>query len=122
MHSLRSFWTLLVPSPTAALLLYLLCSIAVIALAVAIWKSALPLPLRFSALTFAAALVNPHLFIYDVLVLAPALLLLADWTLANERHPLTPALRALAYFAALLWTLYRQMTAEPNAALSQSDL
>jgi hypothetical protein len=144
MHSLRSFWTLLLPSPTAALLLYLLCSIAVIALAVAIWKSALPLPLRFSALTFAAVLVNPHLFIYDVLVLAPALLLLADWTLANEHHPLSPTLQVLAYlafilplfgpisrwthlqfsvvfFAALLWTLYR-MTAESNAALSQSDL
>ena len=145
MHSLRSFWTLLLPSPTAALLLYLLCSIAVIAIAVAIWKSALSLPLRFSALTFAAALVNPHLFIYDVLVLASPLLLLADWTLANDHHILTPALRVLAYlafilplfgpisrwthlqlsvivFAALLWTLYRQMTAEPNAALSQSGL
>jgi hypothetical protein len=145
MHSLRSFWTLLIPSQTAALVLYLLSSIAVIAISVAIWKSPLLLPLRFSALTLAAVLVDPHLFIYDVLVLAPALLLLADWTLANDRHIITPGLRVLAYlafilplfgpvsrwthlqlsviaFAALLWALYRQMTAESNAALSPSDL
>lgn len=142
MHSLRSFWTLLIPSPAAALLLYLLCSIAVLAIAVAIWKS--PLPLRFSALSFAAVLVDPHLFIYDVLVLVPALLLLADWTLANRHHILTPALRVLAYlafilplfgpisrwthlqlsvvvFATLLWTLYR-ITASHKLALTESPV
>lgn len=144
MHSLRSFWTLLIPSPPAALVLYLLCSIAVLAIAVAIWKSLLPPPLRFSALAFAAVLVDPHLFIYDVLVLAPSLLLVADWTLANEHHILTPALRVLAYlafilplfgpisrwthlqlsvvvFAALLWTLHR-VTAGHKLALNESPV
>ena len=144
MHSLRSFWTLLIPSPAVALMLYLLSSIAGIAIAVAIWKSPLPLPLRFSALTFAAVLVDPHFFIYDVLVLAPALLLLADWTLANEHHILTPALRVLAYlafilplfgpisrwthlqlsvvaFAALLWTLCR-LTVTHKLALTESPV
>lgn len=125
-------------------MLYLLCSIAVLAIAVAIWKSLLPPPLRFSALAFAAVLVDPHLFIYDVLVLAPSLLLVADWTLANEHHILTPALRVLAYlafilplfgpisrwthlqlsvvvFAALLWTLHR-VTAGHKLALNESPV
>lgn len=125
MHSLRAFWTLLVPLPALSLALYVLCSIAAIAAAIAIWKSALPLPLRFSALLFSAVLVDPHLFIYDLAVLAPALLLLADWTLMHD-HPALTVLTYLAYilplfgpisrwthlqlsviaFAALLWTLY----------------
>ena len=34
----------------------------------------------------AAVLVNPHLFVYDLLVLAPVLLLLADWVVRNAGH------------------------------------
>lgn len=130
MHSLRSFWTLLIPSPQLALVLYILCSIVTVILAAAVWESSAPLSLRFSALTLAAVLVNPHLFVYDLLVLAPALLLLADWTLSNLQHPSAPTLRLLTYlafvlplfgplsrwthlqlsvpvFAALLWLLFR---------------
>jgi hypothetical protein len=107
MHSLRSFWTLLISSPPIslpqlALLLYILSSIVVIAMAAVIWKSSAPLPLRFSALTLTAVLVNPHLFVYDLLVLAPVLLLLADWTLTNPRHSSSTALRLLAYLAFIL--------------------
>ena len=53
-----------------------------------LWKSSAPLALRFSALTLAAVLVNPHLFVYDLLVLAPVLLLLADWILTRSTNPL----------------------------------
>jgi hypothetical protein len=74
----------------------------IIALAASTWRSSAPLALRFSALTLAAILVNPHLFIYDLLVLAPALLLLVDWTLANPQHVSTPALRLLAYLVFVL--------------------
>ena len=130
MHSLRSFWTLLIPSTPIALALYILCSIMTVILAAAVWKSSAPLSLRFSALTLAAVLVSPHLFVYDLLVLAPAILLLADWTLTNPHHPHSAALRLLTYlafilplfgplsrwthlqlsvpvFAALLWLLFR---------------
>jgi hypothetical protein len=102
MHSLRSFWSLLIPWPEVALALYVLSSVAAIALAAATWKSSAPLALRFSALTLAAILVNPHLFVYDLLVLAPALLLLVDWTLTNAQHPSSAALRLLAYLAFIL--------------------
>lgn len=102
MHSLRSFWTLLIPWPNAALVLYLLCSIAVIGMAAAVWKSSAPLALRFSALTLAAVLVNPHLFVYDLLVLAPALMLLADWVLTHPQHPSAPAVSVLTYLAFVL--------------------
>jgi hypothetical protein len=102
MHSLRSFWLLLIPWPDVALALYVLSSIVVIAMAAAVWKFSAPLAVRFSALTLAAVLVNPHLFIYDLLVLAPVLLILVDCTLIHARFALSPALRLLLYFAYVL--------------------
>jgi hypothetical protein len=102
MHSLRSFWTLLIPSPDAALALYLLSSMIVIAIAASVWKSSSLLALRFSALTLAAVLVNPHLFIYDLLVLAPALLLLVDWIVTNPTHSDRVAVTLLSYLAFVL--------------------
>jgi Glycosyltransferase family 87 len=130
MHSLRSFWTLLIPWPEVALALCILSSLVAVAMAAAIWKSSAPLALRFSALTVAAVLVNPHLFVYDLLVLAPAMLLLVDWLLTNPQSASFPTLHLLLYlafilplfgplsrwthiqlsvpaFAALLWTLWR---------------
>jgi len=143
MHSLRSFWMLVLPSSLGVLILYVLSSIAVIAIAAAIWRSAGPLSLRFSALVLAAVLVNPHLFIYDLLVLAPVFLLLAEWSIQNAPHPSTPALRILLHlafllplfgplakwthlqfsvltFAALLWTIHRIAKPDHTLALHES--
>lgn len=102
MHSLRSFWSLLIPWPQPVLTLYILSSIVIVGMAAVVWKSSAPLVLRFSALTLAAVLVNPHLFVYDLLVLAPALLLLADWILSNPQNPSSAALKLLAYLAFVL--------------------
>lgn len=99
MHSLRSFWSLLIPRPELALVLYALSSIVMVGVAAVAWKSSAPLALRFSALTLAAVLVNPHLFVYDLLVLAPVLLLLADWILSNPQHPAAATLHVLLYLA-----------------------
>src|SRR5262249_31592839 len=82
--------------------LYLLSSIAVMWMAAAIWKSEAPPNLRFSGLVLAAVLVNPHIYIYDLLVLAPVLLLLTDWTLQNNPHRFAPALAISLYFTFLL--------------------
>jgi len=102
MHSLRSFFSLLIPSPAIAFALYVLSSICVVWLASQVWKSQSPAALQFSALTLAAALVNPHLFVYDLLFLVPAFLLLTDWSLKNSQHPAKPALDVLLYLAFLL--------------------
>jgi hypothetical protein len=102
MHSLRSFWLLLIPWPELALVLYLLSSIVMVGMAAAIWKSESPLALRFCALTLAAVLVNPHLFVYDLLVLAPMLLLLVDWAVSNAQHHQSAAVRLLAYLVFIL--------------------
>jgi alpha-1,2-mannosyltransferase len=106
MHSLRSFWALLIPWPHVAMVLYVVTSIVAVVLAVAIWKSSANVAVRFSALTLAAVLVNPHLFVYDLLVLAPTLLLLTDWTLSHWRREagatLGDRLRVLTYLAFVL--------------------
>lgn len=102
MHSFRSFWTLLLPWPDAAWISYILSSIMAVAVAASIWKSQASIELRFSALILAAVLVNPHLFIYDLLVLAPVLLLLADWSAQNPDCPYASSLRILLYLAFLL--------------------
>ncbi len=102
MHSLESFWELLIPWRPGVWILYVLTSFAVIGIAAASWKSATPLALRFSALMFATVLVNPHLYIYDLLALVPAFLLLTDWSLINVHHPVKPALDVSLYLAFLL--------------------
>lgn len=102
MHSLRSFWSLLIPSPRLALALYALTSLLVIGIAVSIWKSQSPLAVQFSALAFAAILVNPHLFVYDLVVLSPALLLLVDWSLTHPQARSSPYLLVLSYLVFIL--------------------
>jgi hypothetical protein len=102
MHSLRSFWSLLIPWPQAVMLLYVLSSMVIIGVAAAVWRSSAPLALRFAALTLAALLANPHLFVYDLLVLAPTLLLLTDWTLSHALPSSAARLRLLLYLAFVL--------------------
>jgi arabinofuranan 3-O-arabinosyltransferase len=102
MHSLRAFWSLLIPSTSVAFALYVLSSIAVLVMASYTWRSPAPLAFRFSALTFAAVLVNPHLFIHDLLVLAPAFLLLTNWILKNPQSVVSPLLKILLYLAFVL--------------------
>ncbi len=102
MHSLRSFWTLILPWPEASLILYVLSSIAVVLIASRAWHTTGPLGLRFSTLVLGAVLVNPHLFIYDLLVLAPVFLLVMEWTVQHPAGPWSEGLRPLLYLSFLL--------------------
>ena len=102
MHSLHSFWEILIPWRPGVSSLYVLSSFVVMGVTAAIWRSAAPLALRFSALLLAAVLVNPHIYIYDLLALVPAFLLLADWSLQNSQHPAKPALDVLLCLAFVL--------------------
>ncbi|HET6177140.1 MAG TPA: glycosyltransferase family 87 protein [Candidatus Sulfotelmatobacter sp.] len=80
-HSLRTFWSMLVPWSEVSFALYVVSAAIVLGLAIACWKRfpATSLALRYSALLLATVLVAPHLTVYDLVILAPALLLLADW-------------------------------------------
>jgi len=79
MHSLRSFWTLLLPLRSAALAAYIISSFALVALGVMFWKRGKDLRLRYAALLLGTVLIAPHLWIYDLVILVPAFLLVAEW-------------------------------------------
>jgi len=101
-HSLRTFWTLLIPWPSASLALYIVSAFLVAALVIACWRSRLPLSLRYSALLFATVLLAPHLTVYDLVILTPAFLLLSDWIVTQPDHPATRHLKLLLYLAFVL--------------------
>jgi hypothetical protein len=67
-------------------------------LTISCWKRLhSPLALRYSALLLASVLVAPHLTVYDLVILAPAILLLSDWILSQERSALTQGTGTLLY-------------------------
>jgi alpha-1,2-mannosyltransferase len=98
-HSLRTFWTMLIPWPSVSLALYLLTALLVAAMTIACWRSRLPLSIRYSALLFATVLLAPHLTVYDLVILAPAFLLISDWIIAQPDKPASPNLKLLLYLA-----------------------
>lgn len=137
MHSLRSFWAMLIPSQQFASVLYIASAIAVLAMVLYCWRRRVPLALRFSALLIATTLVSPHLTVYDLVILAPAFLLLADWTVTNNR-PWAPLFGMLLYLgyalplfgplsiwthlqlsvpamAAILWMIFRATQSQTEA-------
>jgi hypothetical protein len=101
MHSLRAFFELLVPGPGAPVA-WAVGSASALALAHRIWRSGLPLAERFSGLLVAGALVNPHQYMYDLVILTPAWLLLADGALAAPGRPGMRGSGAFLYAAFLL--------------------
>jgi hypothetical protein len=101
-HSLRTFWTMFVPWPSASLALYLATALLMAALTVACWRSQITLSLRYSALLLATALLAPHLTVYDLVILAPAFLLLAEWLAAQPDGSATRHFKLLLYLAFVL--------------------
>ncbi len=89
-HSLRTFWSMLIPWPSGSLALYATTSIVVSVLTIACWRNSLPLSLRYSALLLSTVLLAPHLTVYDLVILAPAFLLFSDWIVVRADQPTTP--------------------------------
>jgi hypothetical protein len=94
MHSWRAFFALLLPEALVPLA-WAVAAGATLVLALRAWRSEATLELRFASLLVATALANPHQYIYDLVILAPAWMLLADWLAGHRRHPAAPALRIL---------------------------
>ena len=86
-HCLRTFWSMLVPWNRAALGLYVVSAILVLWWTIAVWKRHEPLSLKYSALLLATVLISPHLTVYDLVILAPAILLLTDWLISQPSAP-----------------------------------
>jgi len=102
-HCLRTFWTMLIPWEHISLTLYILSAVAVFALTIACWRRApVPLAAKYSLLLLATVLVAPHLTVYDLVILAPAFLLLGDW-LAGQ--PSTSSTRGLGTLLYLVYAL-----------------
>jgi hypothetical protein len=76
-HSLRTFWSMLIPWPSTSSPSTSSAQLLVSAL-MACWlaQPRSHYPLRYSALLLATVLLAPHLTVYDLVILAPAFLLL----------------------------------------------
>jgi alpha-1,2-mannosyltransferase len=103
-HCLRTFWTMLLPWHGLALGLYIASAVVVLGLTIACWRRgpSAPLALKYSSLLLATVLVAPHLTVYDLVILAPAFLLLADWLVEQSPTSLTRGLGTLLYLTYML--------------------
>jgi hypothetical protein len=122
MHSARGFWSLLLPWPSLVFTLYLITSILVLLLLVKLWRRESSLQIRYAGLLLATVIVAPHLTVYDLVILAPAFLFLADspaqktgWFiyacyalfLLGPLTKITHVQLSVPVMCALLWICYR---------------
>ncbi|MFY9905471.1 MAG: glycosyltransferase family 87 protein [Terriglobales bacterium] len=107
-HNLRIFWTMLVPGQTLPFALYIISALVILGLTITAWtrRPTLPLGLRYSALLLASVLVAPHLVVYDLVILAPVFLLMADWIIAQARIAQPPGSHCLASMKVVLYVAY----------------
>ena len=89
-----------------------------------LWRRSASLALRFSALLLATVLVAPHLTVYDLVILAPMFLLVADWLIAQSNAaairwvgPLLYLIYALPLFGPLARWTHVQLSVIAMAAL-----
>ncbi len=103
-HSLRTFWSMIIPWGSFSFALYILSAIVVLGLTVASWRrpSSVPLAVRYSSLLLASVLVAPHLTVYDLVILAPMFILLADWLIGQAPSDTTRGLDMLLYLVYVL--------------------
>lgn len=102
-HCLRTFWSILIRSGEIAFAMYAISAIAVLWFTVSIWRRGdAPLELRYSSLLLATVLIAPHLTVYDLVILAPAFLLTADWLVGEAPDSARWRLGTLLYLVYML--------------------
>ena len=99
-NTLKGFLGAMVPSETSALSLYAIAAAVTVWATATIWRSNARFEIRFSAVLLAMVLISPHAFEYDLILLAPAYLLLANW---RVEAPHEPGLRVMVWTAAALF-------------------
>jgi len=116
-HSLRAVTRLL---PNAiGVPLWLALSAMVLWYTVRIWKSDAPVRIRLGVVMLASLLVNPHVIVYDVTLLALPLLWFGAYMLEPQRYEDSPAFGVLVYwlFAALLFPTARVIGVQASVPL-----
>jgi hypothetical protein len=87
MYSWRAFWLLLVPDGRLAMGLYAFTAAATLLLSACLWRRIADPALRMALMAIAIVLASPHLYVYDLVLLAPAWMWLTDWYLARPAVP-----------------------------------
>ena len=100
MHSLRGAVELLLGSGRLATVCWLLGGAGVVWLARRAWRRHQSLDLRFALITIVGLLLNPHLYLYDLVLLAVPVACLAVW-LIQRRDPADDGVQQLVY--SLVW-------------------
>ena len=103
MHSWRAFWMLLSPAPRVATVLYFVSSVFTVIAAAMIWRRTSEPSRRMASLILAAVLCAPHLYVYDLVIVAPVWMWLTDWYLSQtDSHRSFGWLLYLGYAAPLV--------------------
>jgi hypothetical protein len=105
--SLRGYVQLLVSSPAFSIAIFCVAATAAAVIAAAIWRSSVSIDLRLSSAVIAMMLINPHVNAYDLLLLAPVCLMLANWCVeqagnGNAGICMMPALVAILFVSPVL--------------------
>jgi hypothetical protein len=95
-HSLRAV-TRLLPD-WIGLPLWMALSAAVLWYTVRVWRTDAPIRVRLGVVMLASLLVNPHVIVYDVVVLALPLIWFGGYMLEPERREHAPALGVMVYW------------------------
>ena len=101
MHSLRGFWYLLLGEGRLYVLLSILSILAALVLFHKVQRAIQDRLTFFAICVLTAMLVNPHVYIYDSAIMAPALAVLVDFILRNG-WPARVGILVYATFVALL--------------------
>jgi hypothetical protein len=103
-HCLRTFWSMLIGSNGVAFTLYVMSATVVLWWTISIWRRRpeASLAVRYSSLLLATVLIAPHLTVYDLVILAPALLVTADWLVGELRESRRRGLGTILYFVYML--------------------
>jgi hypothetical protein len=100
MHSLRTFWSALIPGP-ASTAAYAVSAVAVIGYGAASWRGARSALERIGLMSLVVVLASPHLFAYDLVILTPTLMASADRLTSAPRRPSLQPLSCLGFLAPL---------------------
>jgi hypothetical protein len=95
MHSWRAFFQLLGLPGSLVTEATALASIFTVVMGLVCWRARGPVGPRYAVVLLATVLVNPHLYVYDFVLLTPAFLLLWDWSLTLRATTVAEVFRLL---------------------------